>query len=69
MYTAASFRASGTKKITVEDNDGGSYTYYLSGSVSVREDSRTRDLEYVVEGMRVELTLNSAKEVTRIAGT
>ncbi|KJS17576.1 MAG: hypothetical protein VR69_04390 [Peptococcaceae bacterium BRH_c4b] len=59
-------RITGTKKITVEDKDGDSHTYYLANSVSVREDDRTRNLDYVDEGMNVELTLNSAKEVTRI---
>ncbi len=59
-------RITGTKKITVDNDNGDSNTYYLADSVSVREDGRTRDLDYVEEGMNVELTLNSDKEVTRI---
>lgn len=59
-------RITGTKKITLEDSDGDTHSYYLASSVSVKEESRTRDLDYVEEGMNVELTLNSAKEVVRI---
>lgn len=59
-------KTSGTKKITIEDNDGDSHTYYLAVSVTVKEKGITKDIDDVDEGMDVELTLNSAKEVSKI---
>jgi hypothetical protein len=61
-----SIRITGTRQITVKDDDGDRHTYYLAYNVAARESARTRDLDYVEEGMSVELTLNSDKEVVWI---
>lgn len=64
--TVEEIRTSGTKKITIEDNDGDSHTYYLAEGVTVREGSTTRSLGDVRTDMRVQLTLDSRDDVTLI---
>jgi len=59
-------RASGTERITIEDDDGDRESYYIEDDVIVREDGHSRDLDDVDEGMYVELTLDSNDDVTRI---
>ncbi|MFZ5646342.1 MAG: S-layer homology domain-containing protein [Bacillota bacterium] len=59
-------RTSGTKKIIIKDVDGDTHTYYLANSFTVREDGFSRDLGDVEEGMRVRLTLDDDRRVTRI---
>ncbi|MFZ5634785.1 MAG: S-layer homology domain-containing protein [Bacillota bacterium] len=61
-----SISTSGSKRITIEDKDGDSHTYYLADSVTVREGSSTRSLGSVEEDMWVELTLDNNNDVTLI---
>jgi len=59
-------RTSGNARIRIINDDGDKYTYYLADDVTVKEGSRTRDLDDVEEGDEVRLTLNDDDEVIKI---
>ena len=61
-----SIRPSGTERITIEDNDGDTHSYYIDDDVIIREDGSSRDLSDIDQGMYVVLTLDNDDRVTRI---
>lgn len=59
-------KTSGTKRITIEKDNGSKVSYDLDSDVDVRKGSSYKSLSYVDEGMYVELTLNNKDKVTDI---
>ncbi|MFZ5633371.1 MAG: S-layer homology domain-containing protein [Bacillota bacterium] len=56
----------GSGKIGIVKSDGQEETYDIDRSVVVRENDSGRELDYIFEGMRVGLVLDSKDRVTRI---
>lgn len=59
-------RTSGSEKIRIVNDDDDEYTYYIDDDVTVKEGSRTRDLDDIDEGDEVRLTLNNDDDVIKI---
>lgn len=59
-------QTTGSNRFIEIEEGGGERTYDLAGSVTVWEGSASRSLNYILVGMKVELSLNSGGDVYRI---
>lgn len=59
-------RTTETERISIKKSGGNEETYYIDEGVTIREGSRTRELDDIAEGMKVRLRLDEDLRVTRV---
>ncbi len=65
----SSIRTSGTPKLTLEKSNGDSVNYPFADSYKITEDGSSKKISYLVEGMKVTLTINNSEEITKVVIT